>query len=244
MDQHNSLSFPLRINVYLARTGVSSRREADELITQGLVHINNKIAHHGDKVEQSDTVTVSRKIRTRTFRYYAYHKPAGVVTHSPQLGEKDIIQATGLTGLYPIGRLDKDTTGLILLTDDRRITDSVLNPKFEHEKEYRVTVGTPVSDAKLRMLGNGIKIERYRTKPARIKRIGEKSFFIALVEGKKHQIRRMCASIGAVVSSLARTRFMHISLGSLKKGTFRPLTQKEVTLLLSTYTQNTQTHGV
>ncbi|MEX0931746.1 MAG: pseudouridine synthase [Candidatus Paceibacterota bacterium] len=232
------IAFPVRINKYLALKGIASRREADELISKGMVHINSRTAVLGDMVQKTDNVSTARTLKKRVFRYFAYNKPRGIVTNSPQGDEKDVASSIRMPGVFPIGRLDKDTSGLLLLTDDRRITDSVLNPQFEHEKEYHVSLNKAVSDGKLRMLERGIKIERYRTKPAKVERIGEKSFSLTLTEGKKHQIRRMCASIGASVTSLKRVRIMHIRLGSLKENTLRPLTEKEVSLLTATYTQS------
>jgi 16S rRNA U516 pseudouridylate synthase RsuA-like enzyme len=138
--------YPMRINKYLAHEGVATRRAADELIAKGRVLINKKIAKLGDKVILSDTVELVGTMTPKRFLYYAYNKPVGVITHSPQLGEKDIKQSvtkgkgkSEMNDVFPVGRLDKDSSGLIILTNDGRVTDRLLNPDYDHDKEYRCT---------------------------------------------------------------------------------------------------------
>ena len=133
----------IRINKYLATQGVSTRRNADKLILAGKVLINGRKAVVGDKVVEGDKVEISKKIKN-DYIYYAYYKPRGVITHSPQRGEKDISSSINLEGVFPIGRLDKDSEGLIILTNDGRITDRLLNPKYDNDKEYLVKTKTTI----------------------------------------------------------------------------------------------------
>ncbi|OYV28079.1 MAG: hypothetical protein B7W98_00320, partial [Parcubacteria group bacterium 20-58-5] len=131
--------YPMRINKYLAHEGISTRRGADELIARKKVLINGRVAVIGEKVNEGDTVELRGKSSAKKFVYYAYHKPVGVITHSPQLGEKDIKQSVALPkDVFPVGRLDKDSSGLIILTNDGRVTDRLLAPGYDHDKEYRV----------------------------------------------------------------------------------------------------------
>lgn len=214
--------FPMRINTYLAHRGFSTRKEADVLIEKGLVRINGRRAVLGDKVHESDGVDVQQV--EKEHRYIAYNKPRGVITHSPQLGEKDIATSVvGLKNVFPIGRLDKASHGLIILTDDARITDRLLSPKYLHEKEYRVSVRQELPSNFKKRMEAGVNIEGYKTKKCRVDVIGLKGFHITLTEGKKHQIRRMCAALAIDVVDLERTRIMNIKLGQLAAGTHRSL---------------------
>ena len=217
---------PIRINKYLADHNYCTRREADAYIEQGLVLINGRKAVLGDKVNEGDKVEVLFK--EPEHHYYAYNKPRGIITHSPQEGEQDILQSIPLKGVFPIGRLDKDSHGLIILTDDGRITDPLLHPDYEHEKEYRVTTNEKLVSGFQKKMEKGVDIEGYVTKPAQIKILGDKAFSIVLTEGKKHQIRRMCAALGNTVDDLERTRIMNIELGDLKAGQYRAIEGKEL----------------
>lgn len=222
--------FPMRLNKYLALKGFSTRRGADTLIEKGLVFINGKKAVLGDKVTETDAVDV--RAPEKKYVYFAYHKPENVITHSPQFGEKDIATTSGLKHVFPIGRLDKRSSGLILLTNDARVTDRLLNPRYAHEKEYVVTTAEKLpSNLKKRMEG-GVNIEGYKTKPCKVEVLGEKKFRITLTEGKKHQIRRMCAALGLAAHDLKRTRIMHIALGNLPVGSYRVLEGQELKTLL------------
>ena len=224
--------FPMRINKYLAHKNYCTRREADDLIEAGKVLINGKRARLGDKVQELDNVEV--RFRPKKYRYFAYNKPRGVITHSPGEDEKDIRQSVPLEDVFPIGRLDKDSTGLIILTDDGRITDKLLNPDYPHEKEYVVTTKEEfASNFKTRM-EKGVNIEGYKTKECSVKILGERKFSVILTEGKKHQIRRMCAALGLVVESLERVRIMNIRLSGLKSGETRPIQGQELATFLKT----------
>lgn len=222
--------FPMRINKYLAHKNLCTRREADSLIKAGKVLINGRTAVLGDKVLESDNVKVL--FRTKKYRYFAYNKPRGVITHSPAEDEKDIRQSIPLSGVFPIGRLDKDSEGLIILTDDGRITDKLLNPDYDHEKEYAVTTRENLPENFKHRMEKGVNIEGYMTKPCVIKILGARKFSIALTEGKKHQIRRMCAALDLTVDELKRTRVMNVQLSGLESGKLREIKGGELSVFL------------
>ena len=228
------LTFPVRINRYLAHKGFSTRRGADDLITKGLVKINDRVAKIGDKVEGKDVVSVSPTVMSQDelrHRYIAYYKPRGISTDTQKEGESIKMAVPALRGLFPLGRLDKDSRGLIILTNDGRLTDRILSPDRVHEKEYLVKVDKPISDSFIRHLERGILIESYKTKPAQARRAGETLFRITLTEGKKHQIRRMCTAEGYQVLELTRIRVMNVTLGDLKEGSYRPIAGTELATL-------------
>lgn len=230
------ISYPVRINRYLALTGVSTRRGADELIAQKKITVNGRIAVLGDMVQQDDTVKV-KNTTSKEYIYLAYYKPRGVITHSPSEEEKgieDVLRGQIKERVFPIGRLDKDSQGLIILTNDGRITEKLLSPGREHEKEYIVTVDKPLTGRFLRHLERGVEIEGYLTKPALAKEAGEQKFSIIITEGKKHQIRRMCAAEGYTVHDIKRVRIMNIELGSLQSGQFRTIKGEELKKFLAT----------
>jgi len=226
----------MRINKYLAEKGYSTRRGADALIQAGQVNINGRLAVLGDQVTEADKVEVATSALSSLsskFVYYAYNKPVGVVTHSPQKGETDIVQATKLAGVFPLGRLDKESHGLILLTNDGRVTERLLSPSSEHEKEYVVKVDKPLRQNTLTRLTKGIKLEDgYITKPAEVEGLGAHALKIIITEGKRHQIRRMLAALGYVVTDLKRARIMNIELGELKVSEWRELSVGEKKELL------------
>jgi 23S rRNA pseudouridine2604 synthase len=227
----------MRINKYLADSGVASRREADTLIEKGQVLVNGKKAVVGQKVEADDEVRLVGNTRKKD--YLAYYKGRGIISHSP--GEDEVDIATRLERDYkirhvaPIGRLDKDSEGLIILSSDGRITGPLLDPDSGIEKEYDVTVDKPLAPVFARIMGAGVDIEGYRTKPAVItpSKSNPKRFTIVLTEGKKHQIRRMCAALGYQVQTLKRTRIATVSLGKLKPNQFRKLQGEELQTFLS-----------
>lgn len=226
---------PIRINKYLAEKNYSSRRGADELIESGKVFINGKRATLGDKVGLEDRVEV-KGMQAKEFEYYAYYKPKGVVTIGAQNDEKEIKDVTDLpSDIFPLGRLDKDSEGLLIMTNDGRITEALLSPKAKHEKEYTVTVDKPVSHQLLVRLSQGVSIGKtgttrnYKTKKTEVRRADKESFDIILREGKNRQIRRMCGAVGFQVKKLRRFRIMNITLGKLKPNTYRKLKGKELT---------------
>ena len=222
--------YPMRINKYLAHKNLCTRREADTLIAAGKVLINGTLAKLGDKVQETDDVQV--RFRAKKYRYYAYHKPRGVITHSAQEGEEEIADVSPVKGAFPVGRLDKDSSGLIILTDDGRITDKLLNPEYVHEKEYVVTTKEELKSNFKERMERGVDIEGYKTKECRVEVLDEKRFSVVLTEGKKHQIRRMCAALGYVVATLERKRIMNIHVSGLKPGAHRAIEGGELTTFL------------
>jgi 23S rRNA pseudouridine2604 synthase len=227
----------MRINKYLAHEKIASRREADALIERKQVLINGKVAVLGQQVTESDEVTISGA--TKKYVYLAYYKGRGVITHSPAGDEVDIATRLkrdySITNVSPVGRLDKDSEGLMILTNDGRITGPLLDPKAAHEKEYDVTVDKAVTGMFSRLMELGVDIEGYRTKPATFvaNPRNPKRFNLTLTEGKKHQIRRMCAALGYQIHSLKRVRVMNIEIGELKPNQYRKLAGTELKTLLS-----------
>lgn len=226
----------MRINKYLAHTGVASRREADQLITAGGVLVNGKKAEMGQQVNESDTVEVVGI--TKKKQYFAYYKGRGVISHSPSENEVDIATRIkkdyGLSDVAPIGRLDKDSEGLIILSNDGRITGPLLDPASGQEKEYDVAVDKPINNFFIKHMSAGVDIEGYTTKPAVVTphQNNQKRFSVVLTEGKKHQIRRMCAALGYQVQSLKRVRVMNIELQKLKPNQYRKIQGSELTHFL------------
>ena len=228
----------VRINKYLANQGLVSRREADELIKTGRVRHNGARATLGAMVQPEDTVEIIGKRSNK--RYFAYYKGRGIITHSPGPEETDIAtkirEDYGLTDVSPVGRLDKDSEGLIILTDDGRITRELLKSENEHPRTYEVTVDKSINNWFLKHMAQGVRIEGYTTRPATITPAtrNPKRFTLVLTEGKKHQIRRMCAALGYQVQSLKRTEIANIKLEKLKPNQYRKIAGKELQDLLST----------
>jgi 23S rRNA pseudouridine2604 synthase len=224
--------YPMRINKYLASKNYATRRGADELILKKMVIINGRFAELGDKVTEKDIVEVRKGKKPLTYVYYAYNKPIGVVTFAPQYGEKSIETSTDLKGVFPIGRLDKNSHGLILLTNDGRVTDRLLNPKYVHEKEYLVETKEKLRANFKEKMEAGVNIEGYITEKTKVNILGEKKFTVILGEGKKHQIRRMCAALFAEVKDLKRIRIMNIKLDKLAPNSYRKIEGKELETFL------------
>lgn len=224
--------FPMRINKYLAHMGFATRRSADSLISEKRVFVNGKPSLLGQKITATDHVEI-QDYDTSHFRYILYYKPRGVITHSPDKDEIDIVTRIqkdhSVRGVFPVGRLDKDSEGLILLTNDGRVTERMLNPDHGHERQYVVTVDKHVTQSFLNALAKGVTIEGYKTKPAltKLDTSNDRMFSITLTEGKKHQVRRMCAALGYQVQSLKRTRMLNLELKNLKSGGFYELKPKE-----------------
>ncbi|PIR46495.1 MAG: 23S rRNA pseudouridine synthase F [Candidatus Vogelbacteria bacterium CG10_big_fil_rev_8_21_14_0_10_45_14] len=226
----------MRINKYLARQGATTRRGADRLIEEKKVRINGRIAVLGDHVSADDNVVVKGGPKQSELVYFAYHKERGVVSHSPEGRAIDIKKATSgakdLVNTYPVGRLDRDSEGLMLLTNDGRIVKPLLTPSCDHEKEYEVKTRERLRDSFKKNMEKGVNIEGYTTRPCKVRVIDEHTFRIILTEGKKHQIRRMVSAMHNVVSSLKRIRIMNITLGNLPHGSHRPLKGPELQTLL------------
>jgi 23S rRNA pseudouridine2604 synthase len=235
-------AYPMRINKYLALKKISTRRGADELVTAKKVFINKKLAVLGSKVNETDVVEVKGAKKT-DYKYFAYNKPVDVITHSPQGEETDIKEEIKNKDIpkdvFPIGRLDKNSHGLLILTNDGRITDQLLNPKYFHEKEYVVRTSNKLRSNFKQKMEAGVNIEGssavagYVTKPCKIKILSDFTFKIILTEGKKHQIRRMCSALFQEVADLKRERFMNIKLGTLKPNEFREIKGEELSTFLN-----------
>ncbi len=219
MQKETLDSYPMRINKYLALKKISTRRGADELVKEKKVFINGKLALLGSKVNEQDKVEV-RNAKLKEYKYFAYNKPIGIETSSPQ------------EGLFPLGRLDKNSYGLIILTNDGRITDQLLNPKYFHEKEYVVKTSNKLRSNFKRKMEAGVNIEGYTTKKCKVQIVNDFTFKIILTEGKKHQIRRMCSALFQEVTDLKRERIMNIKLGNLKPNTYKEIKGKELTIFL------------
>lgn len=231
----------MRINKYLKEKGYSTRRGADELIKKGAVLVNGKKAVLGMEIYHDDDVKIEGKkgVKEETLYYIAYNKPIGVLTNKDEAAGKDILSVTKFKNeqgkdikVFPVGRLDKDSHGLILLTNDGRVTDKLLSPRFLHEKEYNVTTDRPFNDFFLSNMANGIRIDGSVTRKAKLERLFPNSFSIILTEGKKRQIRRMCEAMHIDVVDLVRTRIMNIELSKLNHGEYRHLTKEEKKKLL------------
>ncbi len=225
----------IRINKFFTQHGVCSRREADRLIEAGRVAINGRVAKIGDQVRPGDVVARDGQVIPweQAAVYIKYHKPIGVTTTSEAHVPRNIIAEIGHPErIFPIGRLDKDSSGLILLTNDGDIVNAVLRTEHGHEREYDVKVSRPFDQAFLDRMASGVTILGERTKPCRIERLAPTRFRIVLTEGRNRQIRRMCSALGYRVVALHRIRIMHITIGSLPVGTWKPLTPDERRRLL------------
>ena len=217
--QKDSDSFPMRINKYLAFKKISTRKGADELVSAKKVFINGKLAMLGSKVNETDKVEV-KNLENKKYEYFAYNKPIEIETNSPKIG------------LFPLGRLDKASHGLIILTNDGRITDRLLNPKYLHEKEYVVRTSNKLRSNFKQKMEMGVNIEGYVTKRCKVRILNHFAFKIILTEGKKHQIRRMCANLFQEVADLKRERVMNIKLNNLKSGAMREIKGEELDIFL------------
>ncbi len=221
-------TYPMRINKYLAFKKYSTRVGGDELVKNGKVFVNGRVAILGEKIGKDDKVVVKTDTKKKDYAYFAYNKPKGIISHSPQKGEKDIAQSISLKGVFPVGRLDKNSHGLIILTDDGRVTDRLLNPKYSHDKEYLVTTLNKISPSFKNKMESGVNIEGYKTQKSSVTLLGDRTFKITLTEGKKHQIRRMCAVLKNDVTDLKRVRVMNIHLGKLGDGQHRQIKSDEL----------------
>lgn len=221
----------MRINKFISETGRCSRREADQWIEQGRVTINGVVATLGSKVNETDIVQIDGQPLggKQQAIYIALNKPVGITCTTERHIEGNIIDFIGhRERIFPIGRLDKDSEGLILLTNNGDIVNQILRVENRHEKEYWVTVDRPVTDAFLKGMASGVRILGTLTKPSVVTRMGPERFKIILTQGLNRQIRRMCAAFDYRVRRLQRVRIMHIELGDLKRGQWRELSQDEV----------------
>ncbi len=225
----------IRLNKYIASSGLCSRREADTLIENGKVTVNGEVAVQGTKVNEDDVVLVNgRKITPDDdMIYIAFNKPLGVTCTTDKRDPSNIIDYIGYSErIFPVGRLDKNSSGLILLTNDGSIVNKLLRAENGHEKEYLVTVNRPYDKDFVRSMEKGVPVLGQLTLPCKLKHCGEKSFKIILHQGLNRQIRRMCEYLGYKVTRLKRIRFMNIELGDLETGKWRYLTAAEKKELL------------
>ena len=223
----------VRINKYLSEVGYCSRRAADRLIEEGKVTINGKIPEMGTKVEEGDEVEVEgkkiEKLKKQKKIYLAFNKPVGIVCTTDRKVEKfNIIDYIKYPKrIFPIGRLDKLSEGLIFLTNDGDIVNKILRARNNHEKEYIVSVNRPINKQFIQTMSNGVEILDTITKNCFVKQLGPRKFQIILTQGLNRQIRRMCASLGYKVKSLKRVRIMNIKL-DVPTGKYREFTKDEV----------------
>jgi 23S rRNA pseudouridine2604 synthase len=226
----------MRINKFIGETGYCSRREADRMVAAGRVTVNGVVAELGSQAEAGDDVRIDGMPVAQKQRavYIALNKPVGITSTTEPDVAGNIVEYVGpKERIFPIGRLDKDSQGLILLTNDGDIVNRILRAEGRHDKEYVVTVDMPLKPHALHALRTGIHILGSITLPAEVEQLGDKVFSIILHEGRNRQIRRMCKALGYAVQKLERVRIMNIALGDLPYGKWRDLTEAEVTELLS-----------
>ena len=230
-----SITDGIRINKYLSEAGYCSRREADKLIEKNRVKINGKVPLVGTKVQKGDKVTVDNKevgLKQKKFVYLAFNKPKGIVCTTDTKREKNnIIDFISYPKrIFPIGRLDKPSEGLIFLTSDGDIVNKILRASNHHEKEYIVTVNKNISNDFIKKMGQGVPILGTVTKKCQVEKINSKRFKIVLTQGLNRQIRRMCEYLNFEVKQLKRVRIMNIHL-DIKSGEWRYFTKKELNQL-------------
>ncbi len=230
----------VRLNKYLSEAGVCSRREADKLIESGKVTVDGKKAVPGMQVSEGQIIKVGKKqIRNQNEKVVlAFHKPVGVECTEDKRVKNNIIKFLN----YPVrvtyaGRLDKDSEGLMIMTNDGDLINQMMRARNMHEKEYKVTVQKPITDEFVEQMAKGVHIKDEEkgldavTRPCKVEKIGKYTFSIVLTQGLNRQIRRMCEALGYKVTKLVRVRIMNIELGSLKVGTARKLTKQEIEVL-------------
>ncbi len=222
---------PVRLNKYLSEAGVCSRREADRLIESGKVTVDGKRAETGMKILPGQLVRVGKKVVSRQDEMIvlAVNKPAGIVCTEERRERSSIVRYLN----YPvrvtyIGRLDKDSKGLLLMTNNGDIINKMMRAGNRHEKEYKVTVDKEITKEFVERMAAGVEILDTVTRPCEVKRIGKYTFSIILTQGLNRQIRRMCEALGYQVKELVRLRIMNIELGNLKEGEYRKLTDEEL----------------
>ena len=225
----------MRLNKYISETGVCSRREADKWIEAGRVTCNGQPAALGTQVADGDEIRVDGELvgAKKKQIYIALNKPVGVTCTTESHIEDNIIDLIRHSErIFPIGRLDKDSEGLILLTNNGDIVNDILRSENNHEKEYIVAVDRPITELSLQMMAGGVKIMGELTKPCKVRRIDQLTFRMILTQGLNRQIRRMCSALGYKAQRLQRVRIMNIHLGTLNPGEWRHLTDHELAGLL------------
>ncbi len=228
----------VRINKFLSEAGVCSRREADRKIENGEVTINDRVAVTGDKVSDGDEVYVNGRPvkKEEEMILLVLNKPAGIVCTAEKREKNNVIDFMKYPKrIYPIGRLDKDSEGLLLMTNNGEIVNKIMRAGNMHEKEYIVTVNKPVSDSFIRGLAGGVPLVELNTttRKCKVEKLGNRKFKIVLTQGLNRQIRRMCEYFGYRVEKLERIRIMNIELGDLKSGQYREVTSEEYEKLMN-----------
>lgn len=221
----------IRLNKYLSDAGVCSRRQADRWVEEGKITINGNMAVMGQRVLLGDKVAVNGKpIKKEEDKVLlAYNKPRGIVCTTSKVEKNNIVDYINYDKrIYPVGRLDKDSSGLILLTNQGELVDKILRGSNYHEKEYIVTLNKKITPEFLRAMGSGVPILDTVTRPCELEQIGPRTFRIILTQGLNRQIRRMCEYFDYKVVELKRVRIMNIRLGKLKEGTYRKIAGKEL----------------
>lgn len=228
----NNIVFPIRINTYMAHMGMSTRRGADVLVSQGKVFINGKRVVLGTIVQKGDNVEIKNAVK-KEYVYVLWNKPRDVATPDAktlEIGGQNI-------KTYAIGRLDKETDGLLLLSNDTRLSERLLNPKYNHEKEYEVSVREDIVPAQIKLLLMGVKVahegRKILVKAKAAKKAEAHILHLVLTEGKKHQVRQMCAAVHLTVAHLRRIRIQNLTINKLRTNQTRVLSQNEVSELLT-----------
>ncbi len=232
--EHNEAEDLIRINKYIGETGFCSRREADKLVEEKKVTVDGKIAEMGTKVKKGQVVCINGKELNieEKLVLIAFNKPQGIVTTTDKREPDNIIDFINYNKrIFPIGRLDKDSEGLILLTNDGNVVNKILRAGNNHEKEYLVTVNKPITEEFIKKMGEGVPILDTVTKKCKINQEDKYTFRIILTQGLNRQIRRMCEYFGYKVIRLNRIRIMNINLGRLKSGDYRNVTESEIITL-------------
>ncbi|MBT4857251.1 rRNA pseudouridine synthase [Candidatus Uhrbacteria bacterium] len=220
----------MRLNKYIAQSGYCSRRKADQLIEDGVVTINGNPSEVGQKVAHNDVVAVNgQKIEINEKEVYlAFHKPFGVICTADEKADNTIYDylPTDQRLLY-VGRLDVESSGLLIMTSDGNVANAIAHGSGSHEKEYIVTVDKPINRAFAKKMRDGVIIEGEKTKPALIKKMRDDRFSLIITQGRNRQVRKMCEAFGYKVKTLRRVRVMNVKLGALGEGNYRPLTKNE-----------------
>lgn len=223
----------MRINKMLSNKGICSRRQARELIEQGRIHVNGKLCIQGQWVEEEDEICIDQQsIRARKKIYIILNKPIGITCTAATNVKDNIISFINYPEyIFPVGRLDKPSQGLILLTNDGDLANKILASENIHEKEYQVTVHQPFDEIFMKSMAEGVHLGDQITRPCKMERISEDTFKITITQGLNRQIRRMCKVFGYQVVRLERIRILNIKIGGIAYGEWRELTSSEVQLL-------------
>lgn len=238
LKEKKSADEQIRLNKFLSDAGYCSRREADRLVEQGVVKVNGKTAVMGQKVTINDSIMVKGKNISREEEQIliALNKPVGIECTTDLNNPDNIVDFINFDKrIYPIGRLDKNSQGLILLTNDGSIVNNILKGSNYHEKEYVVTVDKPVTDDFIKKMSTGVRILDQVTRPCKVTKVKEHVFNIVLTQGLNRQIRRMCGELGYNVQKLKRIRIMNIELGNLPVGQYRKVTDSELKELMRNF---------